>query len=193
MGTVYKHNNLKFYITIRSSSSSSSSVSSSSVSSSSMSSSSISSSSSVSSSSSSTSVQGLNWVSYFDDTYWMPYNSAFGIYLGTWNSEDNTWNSGLFAGGPFEVIELKDIVEPTPWVSGFRPSKLRVSFTDGNIPPSGIVYLNDSSSNPLIEETIITEDKQEIDITFLGNDIDGIMILELNSVRFSISDIEFAE
>jgi hypothetical protein len=81
MGTVYNHNTLKFYVTIRSSSSSSSSVSSSS-------SSSESSSSSVSSSSS-TSVSSSCTQQFYDVTnpqYW-------DVVSGTWDAANTRWLS----------------------------------------------------------------------------------------------------
>jgi hypothetical protein len=85
MGTVYDHTTLKFYVTIRSSSSSSSSISSTS-----LSSSSISSSLSVSASSSSTSASSSctpQWIETIGTTNW----SASGI--GIWNESESRFET----------------------------------------------------------------------------------------------------
>jgi len=148
-----------------------------------------------------------DWTSYLGPyevlgipcMYWEP-NPDFEY--GTWDSGNEEWDSEVNSGNSHYLLSLKAMSEPTPWVSGFRPTRIRISFTDGNVPDYTSLRFMDSNYNALVDvggdgRVDITEDKQVVDITFGSRNLTYI-VLEAGEEgspgdSFSVSDIEFTE
>jgi hypothetical protein len=161
-----------------SSSSKSSSSSSSSLSSSSSSSNSSSSSSSSRSSSSSSSSNSEVWSSYFDNTKWSGLNNT------TWSGTQwDSWDGG--PGG--HILWIEDI---STWTSGYRPSKVRLTFNTTGYTLFGLT-IQDSNGDFIlnISDPVSGE---EYDLTFGSFDIDEL-ILNRFGAAIGLTNIEFLE
>ncbi len=116
------------------------------------------------------------WVSHFDDTEWEPTGVGFGFWNGTqWESEFNDPNWSL-------VIE--DIAT---WASGYRPTKMRLTWT-GPATIDSFVMQDDIGGVISLEVDIVS--LGEIDLTFAATD--GFKItMGGNDSQFLITNIEF--
>ena len=117
----------------------------------------------------------MGWVAHFDNSDWNP------IY-GTWDGSE--WDSEL---DEFELIILQELGS---WASEYRPTKIRITFTDV---ASVALEIVDTDGNTIGSDATYSSG-QELDIDFdeYALDLDYIQIVD-STTSFSITNIEFDE
>jgi len=90
------------------------------------------------------------WQVHFDNTQWGPLSST-------------TWTGSSWSSSGFEIL----LVTFVGWASGYRPTKVRASFTG---PATADLRLYDSSLNIIASNASYVSGAEE-NITFVGNDI----------------------
>ena len=114
------------------------------------------------------------WVAYFDDAIWSPN-------MGSWDDPNQEWDS---TGAQ---ILLFDIL---PWVTGFRPTKCRISH-NLNIAKTCVVRVTNSSggTNFGIDTSYVSDDE----IALVCTDDIGRLYAYNNTdaTDFSVTNIEF--
>jgi len=150
------------------------------------------SSSSTSNSSSSSCPFGPpTWQTYFDNTIWEDLEGG-----ATWNSELEQWDSVTFA---YPGVGLAPLTEPSPWASGFRPSKIRVTWTP-DIPLTMELRSFDFPTNELLSTnvsageygTVTPSGMGTFDIEWTSNDLTLLTFTNYaDSTSFSVTNIEF--
>jgi len=117
-------------------------------------------------------------TTYFDNTYWTPDT------YGTW-----TGSGWLATIEPNEyIVQLEPL---GGWEVGFRPTKMRLTWTEGQDPIS-LVRLRDTDGNFIVNLTSYSYNMgDDITINWQGFDIDYIYVSAYPNVSFTLTSIGF--
>jgi len=117
------------------------------------------------------------WVERFDDSYWEVWPDTP---LGSWDNPNQEWDSEESGGNRWLYLS-----EIGTWVEGFRPFKIRVTFTGAD---SLYISLVDSDLNELCGEVVSSG--ETINLTDHGHNI-MLFGAVIGEDDFSITNIEF--
>jgi len=112
------------------------------------------------------------WVSYFDNTRWGAASST-------------SWTGTAWSSSGFEIY--LDVAVSDDWYEGYRPTKIRVTYTGGPVAMS----LVDENLNDIAEDASYVSGT-ELDITFdqvLDGDISKLRDMCCGSME--VTNIEF--
>jgi len=125
----------------------------------------------------------MAWLSYFDDTYWQ---AAAGP---PWRdfSANNWWESVSYTSGNLEVKTGET------WNVGFKPTKIRLTFTVAGADSLISLNLLDSSLTQSWTGGVISDiaTGQEIDISDPGADLEEMQMASFDGAALIITNIEF--